>query len=277
MLVPLLSALVVVLAILIIITIFRLHHYNEKHHEVMTDRVKMSDAYDEMKTGDLIFFVSAVHHPSNSIFTQAYFSHAGVVVRDGDLLYLSESHPGSAPHRSHRYGADFTPLLTRVRRYVGLCYWLKLSRPLDPGRDAAVRLAAFRTADAPHPYPTMARAALSLLGWPNRARHCFQHVAHVLDAARLVRGDEQWSDYGIVRVCREICGIHRSPLADGYQYSSPVQLLYDVPQKSEDATTQETVATSPAAVQATLPAAIQETVATSPTAAILSPKFGMVV
>ena len=122
-------------------------------------------------------------------------------------------------------GASTAPLLPRLKYYTGGFYLARLSRGLDPWREEAIRAAAGEKC----PYPTMAEGLKSvLLGGPRKgggARHCFQHVAHLLDEAGLTEGA---ADAGLLGTARLICGLPGRPLADGYSYGPPVQLLYDL-------------------------------------------------
>jgi len=199
-------------------------------------RVKVSEAYDALRTGDLLLFVGAAHNIVSAAATQEYFSHGAFVLREGDLVYTSEAsmgahlcaapgHPGPR-HHSLAPGAALAPLLPRVKNYNGLCFLLRLEGAgLGAAREAAVKAEADRLAAAAHPYPTPLQAAAALLGWPVKARHCFQHVAHLLEVAGLASG---LGEAGLLGACREVCGISGKELAGGRRYSPPLLLVYDI-------------------------------------------------
>ena len=117
------TAVIVVLVMTLIasvafVGVYRMLKYNAKFDMVWTPRAKISDIYDYLKTGDIILFVSSIHTASNSVLTQTFHSHAGVLIRDGDEIHISESHLGgilmpdrSRPGKNHHmgYGADILP------------------------------------------------------------------------------------------------------------------------------------------------------------------------
>lgn len=240
MIVAVLVLIVLILAATVgLVGMYRLLKYNAMFMMVWTPRARLSDIYDHLKTGDIILFVSAVHTSSNSILTQTFHSHAGMLMREGDLMYISEAHLGgiimpdaSRPGKHHhmRHGADITPLLPRLKYYTGNYYILRLSRPLAPEREAALRQRMKQLRDSGHPYPTVPQACLSILGWNTDSNHCFQHVAQLIDEAGLTPVDRSapLRDSGFSEVCHAICEISGRPLPGGYSYLDPVQVIYDV-------------------------------------------------
>jgi hypothetical protein len=219
---------------LVFVCPYRLLEYNTMFGAVRAPRAKISDLYPTLKTGDLVFFVATTHSPSNSVLTQTFFSHAGVVLREGELVYLSEARaaleraPGSRGPRPN--GANITPLLARLKCYTGDYYALLLSRPLDWRREEALKATAERLRARGYPYPSVAQMLLGLVGRKTEARHCFQHVAHLLDGAGLApRGrPAPLAAAGFLEVARAVCALPGLRLAGGYAYSPPVQILYDI-------------------------------------------------
>lgn len=235
------SVIVLVLALtaaLAAIGLFRMAEYCRRHGAVRAPRCRVSDIYDLLKTGDLLLFVASTHSLTNSVFTQTFYSHVGVLLREGEIVRVSESQPGlglmpdparpGADRLMHR-GADLTPLLTRLKYYPGDCYVLRLSRPLDSEREEALRRRAAALSREEYPYPGKAQLVLGFFGWATESRHCFQHVAHLLDSAGLGPLDRgPLSEAGFTGVCREICELPGRPLPGGYSYAPPLQLVYDV-------------------------------------------------
>jgi hypothetical protein len=260
--VELLAAVVIALIILLAgaaaVGVYRLAEYNQRYSVVRMPRVLLTEVYQTLKTGDLLLFVSATHSLANSVFTQTFFSHAGLVVREGDNVHISEAQPGlelmpiaaaqtgpataqagpataqAGPAAEVRmnHGADLTPLLTRLKYYTGLCCLLSLSHALDARRETALALQAERLAAKKHPYPKLWQTGLALLGYRPRAQHCFQHVAALLDAADLAPLDMRGRALraaGCVGVCQEICEIAGRELPDSNFYLPPACIAYDVP------------------------------------------------
>lgn len=231
--------LVVVLTVLLTyIGLYRMSEYYARHVTVRTPRARLTEAYDSLKTGDVVLFVATTNSGTNSMLTQAFYSHGAVVLREGDLLYLSETQAGTelmpvagAPDVRLARHAVITPLLTRLKYYTGVFYVMQLSRPLDPAREAALKREAERFRAEECPYPSVAQSVLGILGWRTRSRHCFQHVAALLDGAGLTpldRGGAPLAEAGFLAVCGEVSGLAGRALPGGYAYAPPVQLLYDV-------------------------------------------------
>lgn len=212
-----------------------------KYSAKTAPRAKVSEAYPHLKTGDLLLFASTVNHPFNTGFTQMFYCHCGVVLREGPLIYISESQQAGddtmpASQRAGalyqtRDGASVNPMLTRLKYYNGCVYVLRLSRALDPAREEALKATADRLHAVGCAYPTtaqMAREALRL--GRSGGRHCFQHVSYLLDEhglAPLGQG-APLAGAGPIQASRNICGIAGRALPDGYYYEDPVQLIYDI-------------------------------------------------
>lgn len=238
-------ATLVLLALLVTVAvaflgIHRMTEYYAMHVTVRAPRTKITDLYPALKTGDLFLFVAATNSGTNSMLTQAFYSHGAVVLREGDLVYLSETQagtelmpdPADPARRDLRTGrhAAITPLLTKLKYYTGTSYVLPLSRPLDPAREEVLKREAERLRAEAHPYPSFLQSLAGVLGWRTRSRHCFQHAAHLLDVAQLtpLGAAAPLESAGFVGVCDAVCSISGRELPDGYRYGAPLQVLYDV-------------------------------------------------
>ena len=234
---------VVVIAIAVAfpyVLITRMMEYNRMFVVMRTPRATVSEAYSHLNTGDILLFVTATNMPFNSGFTQSFYSHTAMLMREGDLVYTSEAQLGTElmpdPNRpgvDHHMkpGAAAAPMLTRVKYYTGSVYVMRLSRALDPGREQRLKAVADQLHAVGYPYPTAQQAFSStVLRRRVAARHCFQHVAHLLDAAGLTPLDRAapLADSGFIRVVRDVCELPGRALPDGYRYEPPVQLVYDI-------------------------------------------------
>jgi hypothetical protein len=145
-------------AIVAAIGLARMRKYYVKFSNVWTKRAKISDLYEDLKTGDIILFASLVHNPTNSMVTGTFFSHSAIVVRREGRMYLSETGPGNyvdIPGAAAKGpGACLSPLLARLRYYTGKCYVMRLSRELDRDREESVQRAVDSTLASEYPYPT---------------------------------------------------------------------------------------------------------------------------
>jgi hypothetical protein len=197
-------------------------------------RIRLSDAYDQMKTGDLIYMF---HNFSFGTATGSLFTHAAVVVRadDGRLL-LSESVPQMSimpdPRRPAeslklaRGGSRLSPMLPRLKYYAGHSYWAPLERPLGAEDERALRAAAREY----YPYPGRGHLVRGALGVASSAsRHCFQHVGYVLDCAGCApAGEPALLSRGYVEVLRSVSWIGGKELKNGNRFAAPLSLLYDL-------------------------------------------------
>lgn len=226
----------------------RMADYYSRYVTVRTPRAGIVDLYPSLATGDLIFFVASTSSGINSMLTQTFFSHVAVVLREGDLVYLSETSTGSElmpqpqpqphpqlqpqPQREVKLpaGATITPLLTKLKFYTGAAYLSRLDPPLDPGAAERLKLEAERLALAQHPYPPPSHAMLGLFGLRTEARHCFQHAAHLLDGAGLtpLGRTSPISQESFISIGQEICSLPGRPLRGRRAYSGLTQILYDV-------------------------------------------------
>jgi hypothetical protein len=238
------ACLVLLVVLLIVAGVFvglhRMSEYSAMYTTVRTPRAKVSEIYSELQTGDVLLFVASTGSPSNSFLTQSFHSHAGILVREGGLVYISETQPGleimpdpedptGSDIRMGR-GANLTPFLTRLKYYTGVYYLMRLSCPLDRQREEILKAEAERLHRTHYPYPSLSQIMLGIVGRKSKTRHCFQHVAHLLDVARLAPVDcpGALADVGFIDVCQAVCDLPRKTLPDGYRYSPPVQLLYDI-------------------------------------------------
>ena len=124
--------------------------YNRAHQYPVGARAYMSEIYPHLKTGDILLFRGISPLPHRYV-TGALFEHAAVLLREGELIYISEIEPGGARlmpdpdtpgaeiHMAP--GVNATPLLARVKYYNGIIYVMRLSRALDAGPPPGVAAA----------------------------------------------------------------------------------------------------------------------------------------
>jgi hypothetical protein len=216
--------------------LMRMADYYSEFVTVRTPRVGIVDLYPELSTGDLIYFVASTSSGINSMLTQTFFSHVAVVLREGDLVCVSETSTGSelmptadGAEVKLPSGATITPLLTKLKYYTGAAYYSRLAPPLDADAAETLKREAERLAVARHPYPPPVHAVLGVFGRRTPARHCFQHAAHLLDVAGLSpRDGAPLSDASFVAAGREVCSLPGRELRGGRSYEPPAQILYDI-------------------------------------------------
>lgn len=201
-------------------------------------RVKLSEWYENMRTGDLLFFVSSVNHLTN-LFTGCFYTHVGVVLRgeknlavptDKDDMGLHEMFISESTMHHDPPSAIITPLLTKLKDYEGTIY-VSPCRGVTPAEEAALWAAARAREGQPYPRAVDALVGLTLDHPEGREvaapRHCFQHAAYLLDHAGITQGLE---GCGFCGTARAISDLHRGSekLVAPHGYSPPMQLLYDI-------------------------------------------------
>jgi hypothetical protein len=89
-----------------------------------------------LKTGDLILFKA--YNNFNSIFHGSYFGHVGMVYIDPNdstktPMLFEANGIERVPLKEHhsRRGVFLTPLVDRIKKYKGRCFWKSLALPLD--------------------------------------------------------------------------------------------------------------------------------------------------
>lgn len=192
-------------------------------------RLRLSAAFPGLRTGDLVFFRTA-GDMSTTKLTKIPYSHCAVVLREGDLAYLSEAQsgaglmPGPGGEVFLPRGAALDPLLPRLRHYRGAAFLARLAAPLPPAAEEALKAAAENAQREAFPYPGFRALLAGAAGLgQGKSRHCFQHVAFLLEAAGLAPPGAL-SALGPVAVCRAVA---RLPDAPGSPYEPLAELVYD--------------------------------------------------
>ena len=196
-------------------------------------RACLSALYARLDTGDLVFFRTSAGATTAGL-CQLPYSHGAVVLREGPLVYLSECQPCTALMPDPGApgadlflpeGACLTPFLPRARYYRGAVFVARRLRPLPAAAAEAMKQAGEGAAAARAPYPGLGALALAAaFGLPARGRHCFQHVAHVLEAGG-VRLPAPAGRLGVVEVGRAV-----SALPGGGEYAPAAELVWDLPE-----------------------------------------------
>ncbi len=110
--------------------------YYLQFHRISTEyRIFADDLLDHtfLKTGDLILFKA--YNNFNSIFHGSYFGHVGVVYMLNDTPMLFEANGiERIPLKDHhsKRGVFLTPLIERIKKYKGRCFWKPLNDSINP-------------------------------------------------------------------------------------------------------------------------------------------------
>jgi len=234
----------ITILLFIILTIFvafvvRIMTYYKKYHLERHEKTRLSDRLAELKSGDIILFIGHTHGLTNSLFTSDLFTHSGMVVRDGDQLFLSEATVDSQPDPSTGeeepmvQASQLSPLLPRLKQYPGMMFLMRLQNPLTEAQKETL----LDRADVVTPYPTLFQMlkAICRLNTHTYSRHCMQHVAWLLDELRLTpkplaRTGDTMLEMGFFRTSRAVTTLSGKPLGyDGENMYGPIrELLYDL-------------------------------------------------
>lgn len=230
----------ILVAALAMAGILRGYRYWRKYCCQRYERIKLSEAYGALKTGDVILFVATTHGFTNSLLTMDVFSHVGLVVEDTDNpghFFVSESTLGCEimpdpkdPGRElmSEAGASLTPLLTRLKYYSGQYCLMSLNQPLPQDRKRKLEKLAKNVRG--HPYPGFWEILRGLYGFKINSRHCYLHVGWLLDQVGLspTTGATLYNS-GFLGSSRRISNLAGTPLGDGgeYCYHKPRLVLYD--------------------------------------------------
>lgn len=230
----------VTVLLIIILTVFvafvlRLTVYYKKYHLVRHEKTLLSARLGELKSGDVVLFIGHTHGLTNSLFTGDLYSHSGMVVRarDGGLA-LTESTIDSLPaprtgvEEPMAYGAQTTPLVYRLKHYTGSAFLMPLAEPLSEAQEDVLRERA--RGSAPYPGVGHMLKALAGIGSHDRARHCMQHVAWLLDGMGLAPEGGSLLETGFFGSSRAVTGLPGKPLGPGgaNTYGPIRELLYDL-------------------------------------------------
>lgn len=175
-------------------SILRVMAYYQKYHLVRHKRVRMTDRLGTLKSGDIILFIGHTHGFTNSLFTGDLYTHIGMVVGIGGEFFLSEATLDSLPNpvtgeeEGLPSASQVNPLMHRLKHYPGMLFLMQLEDPLTPEQEALLREGAL----VETPYPSMVQMMLQAvfrLPVHEKARHCMQHVAWLLDEIGLTPDD----------------------------------------------------------------------------------------
>lgn len=218
--------------------IVRVNAYYIKYHLVRHERVRMTDRFGTLKSGDIILFIRHTHGFFNSLFTGDLYTHSGMVVERGGELFLSEatvdSHPNPETGEEEELPgtAHVIPLMPRLKHYPGMLFLMQLKRRLTPSQEAILRERILEET----PYPSMVQFIKAIFRIPvhRKARHCMEHVAWLLDEMGLTPDDlaengDTLLETGFFRTSREVTTLPGRVLGLGgtNEYGPIYELLFD--------------------------------------------------
>lgn len=248
---------IIIILLFVIFAFSALHchikRYYKKYSQVrIFNKINISDAYDDLKSGDLIIF-KGHGSPEWSLACDCYFKHASIVLRYSpeDMIkygkkseiYIVESSPTCVYlpidyKNIKKYdknscnidpivdkligwtctdGLQILPLLVRLKYCYGNDHYLmKLNKPLNIDRQK-ILIDEIHKSTIRH---------LSLINiFRKKKFHCFQQVIYLLDKMKLT--DNLIKNSNVLTSCNKLVYIYKIILNDNYMYDKPMQILYD--------------------------------------------------
>jgi len=241
---------IIILLLIIIFAIKRLFTFCKKYEYArILKNIFISEIYDSLKTGDIIFFRANSLSMPCAFFTHSYFTHIGIVIKDEFKnfnsyvnIYINETNPEGTEYLPLNYnknwyqldpnvkkkkkgwtllnGNKLNPLLVRIKYFPGDCYLMKLNKELDNKRKSL--LLKYSSKKIAYPITPMG-AVNAFLKKDNL--HCFQYIAYLLDKINITNIAKL---YGISSICGEFGKLFNKKLNDGYIYEIPKRIIYDI-------------------------------------------------
>jgi hypothetical protein len=227
---------ITVLIVVPILLIRRVFQYSTRYHRIMIPKTKLSSVYSNLKSGDIILFMTNVHQLYASSLIQSLYNHCAIIVDTHNGLCLYEAQMGENiidPETmesigSLKIGISKIPLLARLKCYAGNYYVMNLSRPLDTHRRDKLYNTLeyqYKTVNEYPPLPALIKSWIT--GVPSSAPHCYQFVADTLKTINLAP-PELDTDFNVMTICNAVSTLHKYKLPDDYNYSPPMQIFYDI-------------------------------------------------
>ncbi len=117
------------LILVIILWVYYLQFYKiSTDYKIFVDDLQY---HSFLKTGDMILFKA--YNNFNSIFHGSYYGHVGIVyMLNGTPMLFEANGIERVPLKDHhsKRGVFLTPLVDRIKKYKGRCFWKPLNRPL---------------------------------------------------------------------------------------------------------------------------------------------------
>lgn len=244
----LIIALIICIVVIIIIS-HRFYKFSKNYSNFRVNKkIVITELYDKIQTGDIILFAYTGFTPSNVILSQTFYTHCGVLFRKNNIVYISETNrsgleymPASSekldskqikpPEKSideilTKNGVDMIPLLSRLKYYTGDCYIMQLSKPLDNIREKLLLNEIELLNKEEYPYPSVIQSVAGIIGFKIEARHCWQHITHLLIQINLL--SHKLYDVGFLDICDKIANLSGVKLSDNYMYKNVKQILYNI-------------------------------------------------
>jgi hypothetical protein len=122
-----------VITVILLVYIYYIQFYRGEYKKIFNDNLIDSKL---VKTGDIICFKA--YDNFNSVFMGSYFGHIGIIYIDpldkDQIPYLFEANGVEHTNLKSHHNVDgifLTPLLDRIAKYKGRCFWKSLNKSVS--------------------------------------------------------------------------------------------------------------------------------------------------
>lgn len=231
---------IIIILILIIICTLRTtnyvmntSNYTEIYKNMTFDRVKLSEIYDELKTGDLLFFRSAISSfVVDKLIPTEIYKHVAMIVKLDDELYCTESTIRDFFAKDDitnelyilKSGVNTMLLIPRLQYYSGLIFIHKLNKPISTSDE--IKLIEYINESASIAYPSSLSLYMNLVFNIKISNdlYCYEYIYMLLKHINIITENKT----NVKDISNYIANIYKYQLNDGYKYSEGKQLVYDL-------------------------------------------------
>jgi hypothetical protein len=232
----LITAILICLIIIIISTfysIYKLFNLKSLYDLMPIDRLLISEIYDNLKTGDMIFYRSTITSPIADIFmTRLVFKHVGMILKINGMYYITETNSEKNVYFKNKNGeiillnsgVNIVPLLTRLKYYGGMIFISKLYNKLSFENEKKIISAVNNMKNKP--YPDMFSLFTNFVFNKKlyNSAHCYEYIYNLLCSIDLPINKNLASGFDLTNFITNIDSIK---LNNNY-YTKIKQLIYDI-------------------------------------------------
>lgn len=223
----------ILLLVMIISTLSFLNkivNIKEIYTQLPFNRLLLSNIYDSLKTGDLIFYRSSIASAVvDTLIPTPVYKHVSMIVKINGILYTTESSQGGIYAKKDdellylKNGVEIVPLLTKIKYYCGMVFITQLSKPLSEEKENMLidRIKELKDIE----YPSVMSLYLDFIFniKISKTFYCFQYVYNLFEYIELIPKKKLNS----IELSYFITNINIQILNDDYYYDPLYQLVYD--------------------------------------------------
>ena len=226
-------AILIILLILIFSTILFLNRFERTkdiYKSMPFTKVLLSDIYNSLKTGDLIFYRSSVSSiATDTIIPTPLYKHISMVIKKDDTLYSTESTMEDFYCKVNnesiflKNGVSIVPLLPKLQYYCGMMFITQLAVPIN--EDKVYKLYEYINKLKNMSYPSLISLYLDFVLdiKISKSLYCYEYIYILLEYINIV--NRQYLNS--MDLSKFITTIHLQKLNNN-SYSEVKQLVFDM-------------------------------------------------